>query len=251
VIFCPSILGIRRVFSLSIKTSALGLLLLLAAGASALLTMRSVLETQQVEVPSLLGRPVPEAGAMASKRGLLVRVEGKRNDPRIPPDHIVAQEPPGGTALKSHRSVRVWLSLGPRKLNLPAVEGQSLRTARLAFDQSRVEVTRVAEVNDPADEGTVLVQHPPAGEVEVIEGGIALLVSRGSSRRDYIMPDLIGRRADQVIAPLTAAGLKVADVRYRSYPGAAEGVVLRQSPAAGHRVSPRSTVSLEVSQARQ
>ena len=91
MIFCPSILGIRRVFSLSIKTSALGLLLLLAAGASALLTMRSVLETQQVEVPSLLGRPVPEAGAMASKRGLLVRVEGKRNDPRIPPDHIVAQ----------------------------------------------------------------------------------------------------------------------------------------------------------------
>jgi serine/threonine-protein kinase len=243
-------LGLGRAFSFIFKTTLLGLSLLLAAGASALLTMRTVLDTQQVEVPSLLGRTVPEAGQMASGRGLLVRIEGKRNDPRIPPDHIVAQEPPGGAALKSHRSVRVWLSLGPRKLSLPAVEGQSLRTARLAFDQARVEIARVAEVNDAADEGSVLVQHPPAGEVEIIEGGISLLVSRGSSRRDYVMPDLIGRRADEVIAPLTAAGLKVADVRYRSYPGAGEGVVLRQSPAAGHRVSPHSTVSLEVSQAR-
>lgn len=244
------ILGFRRAFSLSLKAGVLGVLLLLVAGSSAVLTMRAVLETQQVEVPSLLGHRVPEAGSLASRRGLLIRVEGKRNDPHVPPDHVVSQEPAPGTALKSYRSVRVWLSLGPRKLDLPAVEGQSLRTARLAFDQTRVDIMRVAEVDDVTEEGTVLVQHPPAGELEAIEGGVSLLVSRGSSRRDYVMPDLIGRRAHEVITPLTAAGLKVADLRYRSYPGTAEGVILRQSPAAGHRVSPRSTVSLEVSEAR-
>ena len=232
-----------------VKIGALGLAALLAATVSALLTMRSVLDTQQVEVPTLVGKRVPEAGTLAGRRGLLLRVEGKRNDPRIPPEHIVSQEPPPGAALKSHRSVRVWLSLGPRKLTLPAVEGQSLRTARVALEQTRVDVARVAEVDDPADEGTVLVQHPPAGDVEAVEGGVSLLVSRGSLRRDYVMPDLIGQRADAVLAPLTAAGLKVADLRYRSYPGAASGVVLRQSPPAGHRVSARSTVSLEVSQA--
>jgi eukaryotic-like serine/threonine-protein kinase len=231
------------------KTGALGLALLLAAGVSALLTMRSVLDTQQVEVPTLVGKLMPEAGALAGRRGLTLRVEGKRNDPRVPPDHIVSQEPPPGSALKSHRSVRVWLSLGPRRLTLPAVEGQSLRTARVALDQTRVEVARIAEVDDPADEGTVLVQHPPPGEVEAIEGGVSLLVSRGSARRDYVMPDLIGLRADAVLAPLTAAGLKVADLRYRSYPGTPAGVVLRQSPPAGHRVSRHASVSLEVSQA--
>lgn len=231
-----------------VKTGALGLALLLTAGVSALFTMRSVLDTQQVEVPTLVGRRVPEAGTLAGRRGLLLRVEGRRNDPKIPADHIVSQEPPPGAALKSHRSVRVWLSLGPRKLVLPAVEGQSLRTARVALDQTRVDVSRVAEVDDPAEEGTVLVQHPPAGEVEQLEAGVSLLVSLGSSR-DYVMPDLIGQRADAVLAPLTAAGLKVADLRYRSYPGAASGMVLRQSPPAGHRVSPHTTVSLEVSQA--
>ena len=249
MVFWSLILSPKRVLSLMVKIGALGLALLLVAAISALLTMRSVLDTQQVEVPTLVGKRVPEAGTLAGRRGLLLRVEGKRNDPRIPPEHIVSQEPPPGAALKSHRSVRVWLSLGPRKLTLPAVEGQSLRTARVALEQTRVDVARVAEVDDPADEGTVLVQHPPAGDVEAVEGGVSLLVSRGSLRRDYVMPDLIGQRADAVLAPLTAAGLKVADLRYRSYPGAASGVVLRQSPPAGHRVSARSTVSLEVSQA--
>ena len=63
------------------------------------------------------------------------------------------------------------------------------------------------------------------------------------------MPDLIGRQADAVLDRLRAAGLKVADVRYRTYPGVAPGIVLRQIPAAGHRVSTRGAVSLDVSKA--
>jgi beta-lactam-binding protein with PASTA domain len=239
----------KRAFFFLLRNGLLAAALLATAGVSALATMRAVLVSQQVEVPSLLEKRVPDAGAIASRRGLLLRVEGKRNDPRIPPDHIVSQEPPPGAALKTHRSIRVWLSLGPRRLNLPAVEGQSLRSARLALDQAGLPLARVAEVNDRSDDGTVLVQRPPAGEVDQVAEGVSLLVSRGSAGADYVMPDLIGRRADDVLGSLQLAGLKVTDVRYRSYPGAAGGVILRQSPSAGHRVSPHSSVSLEVSKA--
>jgi beta-lactam-binding protein with PASTA domain len=83
--------------------------------------------------------------------------------------------------------------------------------------------------------------------VDVLEDGVSLLVSRGAGRGDYLMPDLIGRRAGDVLGVLSAVGLKVTDVRYRDYPGAPGGVVLRQMPSAGHRVSPHSAVALEVS----
>lgn len=242
-------LTFKGFFFFLIRNGLLAVALLATTGLAAIATMRAVLVSQQVEVPSLLDKRVPEAGALASKKGLLLRVEGKRNDPKIPPDHIVAQEPAPGAALKSHRSVRVWLSLGPRRLNLPAVEGQSLRSARLAFDQAGVAIARIADVDDPAEDGTVLVQRPPAGEVDQIAEGVSLLVSRGSPGSDYVMPDLIGRRADDILGSLQLAGLKVTDVHYRSYPGTAGGVVLRQSPLAGHRVSPHSAVSLEVSKA--
>lgn len=240
---------IRRFATLLLKNGLLAVALLLTAGASALVTMRAVLTSQEVVVPSLLEKRIPEAGALSSRAGLLVRVEGKRNDPRVPPDRIVAQEPQAGARLKAHRSIRVWLSLGPRRQRVPAVEGQSVRTARITLEQVQVAVARVAGVEDPAEEGTILVQRPAAGDVESIGDGVSLLVSRGPGGRDYIMPDLIGRKAEDVLDGLRLAGLKVADIRYRIYPGLAPGIVLHQTPAAGHRVSPRSTVSLDVSRA--
>jgi beta-lactam-binding protein with PASTA domain len=94
----------------------------------------------------------------------------------------------------------------------------------------------------------VLVQHPAAGD-RAAEDGASLLVSRGPLRADYLMPDLIGHQADSVIERLRGVGLKVADVRYRTYPGVAPGIVLRQIPPAGHRISTRATVSLDVSKA--
>jgi beta-lactam-binding protein with PASTA domain len=39
----------------------------------------------------------------------------------------------------------------------------------------------------------------------------------------------------------------VGEVRYRVYPGVPAGVVLRQEPAAGHRVNPRTALVLDVS----
>ena len=240
-------MSVKRLAVFLFKNALLLVALAAFAALSGVATMRVVLTSQEVSVPSLIERRVPEAGALAARHGLLLRVEGKRHDPRIPVDRVVTQEPPAGSTLKARRSIRVWLSLGPQRLSVPAVEGESLRTARLNLEQAGLNVARVVEVDAPQEEGTVLVQRPPAGETDAVVAGVSLLSSRGRAGRDYLMPDLIGRRADDVLAALQQAGLKVADVRYRSYPGVAAGIVLRQIPAAGHRVSPRSTVSLDIS----
>jgi serine/threonine-protein kinase len=227
----------------------LGVALLLTLAASAVLTMRVVLASRDVAVPSLAGRVLADATVLAGHRGLALRVEGRRHDPAVPAERIVAQEPPPGATLKAHRAVRVWVSLGPRRVSVPPVEGDSARTARIALEQSGVPVDRVVEIEDRAAEGTVLVQRPPAGEADLSEGGASLLVSRGAGGASYVMPDLIGREATAVLAALQAAGFKVSDVRYRTYPGVAPGIVLRQSPPAGHPVSPRAALSLDVSRA--
>jgi serine/threonine-protein kinase len=214
--------------------------------------MRVLLRTQEVVVPSLVGKPVPEAGTLAARRKLVLRVEGRRNDPKVARDLIVEQEPSAGSALKTQRSIRVWVSLGPRRLTVPTVEGESVRSGRLLLDQAQVPVGRVIEVDDGAEEGTILQQHPPAGETDTLGAeGASLLVSRGPRHHDFVMPDLIGRPAPAVLETLRAAGLKVAEVRYRASPGVAAGLVLRQAPMAGHRVSPQTSISLDVSQVGQ
>jgi serine/threonine-protein kinase len=236
-----------RILRLVGQNALLGLALLATLALSALFTMRVVLSTRDVAVPVLAGHVLRDAAVMVAQRGLGLRVEGRRHDPAVPAEHVVSQEPPPGATLKAHRAVRVWLSLGPRRVSVPPVEGQSARAARIALEQAGVPVARVVEIEDPAPEGSVLVQRPLAGEADLSTGGASLLVSRGPGGASYVMPDLIGRDAAAVLDSLRAAGLKVSDVRYRSYPGVAPGIVLRQTPAAGHRVSPRATLSLDVS----
>jgi len=157
-------LNVKRFAISLVKYGLLAAALVVTAGLSALTTMRVVLRTQEVVVPSLVGRPLPEAGALASQRRLGLRVEGRRNDPKVGRDLIVEQEPAAGRPLKTQRSIRVWVSLGPRRLTVPAVEGESVRSGRLLLEQAQVPLGRVIEVNDAAEEGTILQQHPPTGE---------------------------------------------------------------------------------------
>lgn len=246
------VLAIRRFAILLLKYGLLAVALAITAGLSALTTMRVVLKSQEVSVPPLVGRRVPDAGSIAAKNRLLLRVEGKRNDPRMAADLIVEQDPPPGAMLKTQRSVRVWVSLGPRRLSVPSVEGESLRSGRLTLEQAGVNVGRVLEVTDAADEGTILLQRPPAGETDhLAEEGASLLVSLGPGNRDFVMPDLIGRRATSVITWLREAGLNVTDVNYKSYLGVEPGTVLRQTPPSGYRVTPRAAVTLDVSRPAQ
>ncbi len=243
-------MSIKRFAVVIIKYSLLGLALLVTVGLSALTTMRVVLTSQEVVVPSLVGRRIPEAGVLAARHRLLLRVEGRRNDPSVPVDRVVAQDPGPGSTLKSQRSIRVWVSLGPKRLTVPSVEGESVRSGRLSLEQAQIPVGRLAEVNDPSDEGTILQQHPPPGQTDTLAAeGASLLVSRGPRTADYVMPDLIGRPAGDILDVLRGAGLKVTDIRYRTYPGVAPGVILRQVPPSGHRVSPQVPIALDVAKA--
>ena len=89
-------MSIKRFAIALVKYGLLAAALVVTAGLSALTTMRVVLRTQEVVVPSLVGKPLPEAGALAARRRLVLRVEGRRNDPKLGRDLIVEQEPRGG-----------------------------------------------------------------------------------------------------------------------------------------------------------
>ena len=99
----------RRVATRLVKYGLLAVGLLVTAGLSALTTMRVVLGAQEVEVPSLVGKRVGEAGQLASHRDLLLRVEGRRNDPRVAADRIMSQEPLAGSRL-NNPTARHWMS---------------------------------------------------------------------------------------------------------------------------------------------
>ncbi|MBX7184583.1 MAG: PASTA domain-containing protein [Vicinamibacteria bacterium] len=215
---------------------------------SAALTLRIVRNSQTTFTPNLTGRTLAAATNDAAQRRLRVKVTGRKNHPKIAAGRVVEQDPLPGTSIKENRTLRVVLSMGPMKTTVPDVQGQALRSARLRLEGMGVPIRRIIEAPSAIPDDTVLVQVPEAGVVENLGEGVLLVVARNGSMRDYVMPDLIGKSIGDISQAFETRGFVPPQVRYKSYPGLARGVVLSQSPLAGYRLNPRTAVIFEVSQ---
>jgi beta-lactam-binding protein with PASTA domain len=239
---------------MALKTRVFGAGKLLLVGGALLLTyvlfaaasMRIALKTREVVVPTLAGKPLNEATIMLADAGLKLKVEEvRRTDARIPAGQIIAQDPQAGASTRRERSVKVWISSGPRSTAVPALLGESERTARMRLQQEGVELSGTSEIKSGDYQADAIVaQTPPA---KSIAAGVALLVNRGERGATYVMPDLIGVNGDRAADLLRVRAFRVAVVGDHPYPGVPAGIVLRQSPQAGFQIAPGEPISLEVS----
>jgi serine/threonine-protein kinase len=238
--------------ALSARVWSAGKLLLLAGGLVATYVlfaaagMRFALRAREVQVPNFTNRTANEAAAIAANLELTLKVDDtRRPDPAIGAGRVIAQEPLPGSTARRQRSIRIWLSAGPRSMTIPRLVGETERAAELRLAQDGLTLSALSEVRSPAlPSDVVIAQSPPA---QSAGGRVALLVNRGARGMSYVMPDLIGVNGDRAADMLRGRGFRVAVVGSNPYPGVAAGIVIRQSPQAGFQIAPGEPISLEVS----
>jgi serine/threonine-protein kinase len=138
----------------------------------------------------------------------------------------------------------VWLSAGPQTTKIPALAGQTERTARIKLNQDGVDVAAISELRSPdfpAD--AVVAQDPPA---DTAANRVALLVNRGEQATTYLMPDVIGMDGQRAAEALRASGFRVTITGSQPYAGIPPGTVVKQTPAGGYRVAQADAIALEV-----
>jgi len=209
-------------------------------------SMRLALKAREVQVPELKNHTTNEATALAGKVGLALRVDDiRRPDPKVAAGHVLAQEPPAGSVARRSRSVKVWLSTGPRATIVPSLVGETERTAALRLSQGGLALAEIAEIRSVDYPSDVVVAQTPAAKSASAQ--VALLVNRAERGAGYVMPDLIGVNGDRAAEILRGRGFRVAVVGSNPYPGVAVGTVLRQSPQGGFQLAPGEPIALEVS----
>ncbi len=224
-------------------------ILCVASILSALTAMRFAIRGREVAVPDLVGRTEAEAQDILNKNGLVLKVSSKQFSSKIPEGHVLEQIPGKGTQLKASRSVKVLLSLGPRRFAVPNLLGTSLRAAQLMLNQRRLSVGNTLYAHTPVgDPSTVAYQSPTPGTVEGTDPSVNILISLGPPSEYFIMPDLIGKPAEIVMARARTEGFRIGKINYKSYPGVDPGVIIQQKPQAGYRLSKTETIFLDVSQ---
>jgi serine/threonine-protein kinase len=211
--------------------------------------MRLAVKARDVVVPQLGGKTVTEASAILQANGLNLKVEEtRRPDPKIPAGQILSQDPHPGASTRRERSVKVWVSGGPRAATVPPLVGESERTAQLRVAQDGLQLASLAEIRSgDYTAGTVVAQNPAPKQRTPAGAQIALLINRGERGVTYVMPDLIGVNGDRAADLLRSRGFRVSVVGDHPYPGVPAGIVLRQSPQGGFQIGPSDPISLEVS----
>src|SRR3954468_18451410 len=171
------------------KRLLIGGALILTSFLFAAAAMRLALKTRDAVVPALNGKSVNEAGTILTAAGLNLKVEeARRVDPTVPAGRIISQDPQPGVNTRRERSVKVWVSGGPRAATVPALVGESERTAQMHAEQDGLQVPSLAEIRS-ADytTGTVVAQNPAPKQSTPSGAQVALLVNRGERSVTYVM----------------------------------------------------------------
>jgi beta-lactam-binding protein with PASTA domain len=249
----------RRFFQMLL----LALVLLTVALVSALTAMRFAIHGREVTIPKLVGMTPLEAERAVAVSGLEVVVERQFYSPDIPEGRIMSQMPLAGVKVRRGWAIRVAQSLGPQRVAIPDVTGDSERVAELNVRRRGLDLGSIAQValpDAPADQ--VVSQSPPAKASGVSVPKISLLVSRGPEPAAYVMPNFVGQPLGSVTLALQDAGIKVgkvsvvpaappADVQPAPAPvpppppGAAS-MIVTQSPSPGQKILAGNSVNFEV-----
>jgi beta-lactam-binding protein with PASTA domain len=244
------------------KLVLLGLVLIMVAMISALTAMRFAIHGHEVTVPNLVGMTVIEAERTSLAGGLQLQVERQYYSPNVPEGRIMSQVPDAGTRVRRGWQLRVAQSLGPQRVAIPDVTGQTSRAAELNIERRGLELgtTAIIPMTRVAQD-QVIAQSPPANASGVAAPRISLLLSAVPAPAAYVMPNLVGQSLGSATQILQMAGMRLGTVNIapaQTVPaanptdGSAEApspssLILSQDPAAGQKITAGSAVNFQVS----
>jgi eukaryotic-like serine/threonine-protein kinase len=182
-------------------------------------------------VPTVVGMSYDEAEVELSTAYLSAeRVDAF--DEKVANGVVISANPGAGTEVGRSTTVTVTVSKGPERYAVPELLGATQTEAKARLEDTRLSLGTVSEAFDEkVAEGQIVKVTPKEGTQLKRGAAVAIVVSKG--RQPIKVPDFTGKPADQAVAALTDAGLKVDATRQEFSETVAKGSVISQSPNNG------------------
>lgn len=133
-------------------------------------------------VPNVVGLEIKAAYDKIEEQGLRLQIYESRHDKKAPKRVVLSQNPSAGRKVREGRTVLITVSLGPELMEVPKVEGESLRTAKITLSNSKLQLGKVTfEEGAYGEDEAVIKQNPEAGK-QVQRGQLVHLVVRRAYR---------------------------------------------------------------------
>lgn len=209
-----------------------------------------MLRDNTVEVPRVVGSDLDSAVSVLGTDGFKVG-DVERVQQNVPLNQVISQDPVGEADRDctvfgwfcSDPDVNLTVSGGPGQVEIPDVTGQTREAAEQTLDEVGLGVAVETKKSSDIPSNSVIETNPPAGESVRRGSQVTLTVSSGPGK--VSVPPVVGETRNAAEQQLSAVGLVSSASEESS--GRPAGEVLSQSPNAGTKVDPGSTVSLVVS----
>ena len=208
------------------------------------------LQTDDVQVPYVVGKTEKEAREAIAEKGLNVHDPVTYEPSKIVPLGVVMEQSKMSMKVKAGYFIELTISSGPELKELPNyVNGMKIATinalVELGIKESQLEFI---EVNDDSEVGTILEQTPtPGSEINPDDVKITFTVSAGPETFD--MPTLEGKKLADAKDILKAYGLilEEGNIKYEASYLFEKDEVISQDIMPNEKVVKGSKVSIVVS----
>jgi eukaryotic-like serine/threonine-protein kinase len=202
-------------------------------------TVAVLVSSGQPKVPDFQVGQDTKSVNQAIRDAGLVPVDGGERPSTAAKGSVMQLDPAPGTVLPTGATVNVYRSKGSQPVKVPDLRGKTQEEATSALTNAGLSVRGIqSQFDRNFDAGDVVGTDPEIGTSLLSGDSVTLFVSNAVK-----VPDVGGRNVAAARALLEAAGLQVNVSQIFSND---RGTVRIQSPGAGARVEPGSTVSLTV-----
>jgi len=196
-----------------------------------------------IGLPNVNGKGSAEAVKILREKGFQPTTQSQSSE-SVEKGRVISTDPAAGTEVQVGSPVTVFVSSGPKEVSVPEVTGetQADATATLAAAGLKVTVSK-REVAEPAA-GTVISQSPGSGTQVKLGSQVTIVVAQALKKT--AAPSVVGQSEAQAVATLTRAGFSSHTVSRTVTDPTKVGLVVQQSPDAGHKLAPGATITIAV-----
>ena len=174
--------------------------------------------------------------------GFNVEVREEPSD-RVDEGDAIRTNPQGGTSAEVGSRVLLFVSTGPRQVQVPDVIGLARESAEATLNRAGLGFT-IREEESDSEPGTVIAQDPVGGTVVDKSSRVQLTIAKEAETVD--VPNVVGFSRATAEDAIRDAGLRPVVVEQETEDPDEVDQVLSQSPGAGADVDPRSEVEIVV-----
>jgi beta-lactam-binding protein with PASTA domain len=203
-------------------------------------------EIKPMEVPSVVGLKPENAKMVLKQKNFLMTVNSHVPHKVHTKGIIAQQEPLPGSMLKNGETVKVMISSGMPKVEVPALVGKMVEDVTPSLKSKKFEITTEQRIDENGKEGQILSQKPAPGKK--VDSGTTIQLVVAQTPDTIKVPDFTKKILNKKKweKKLKELGLKLGKVRYADRADVSNGFIFSHKPKAGEEVDKGTAVEFVV-----